>query len=951
MRSLSLAASAVWLCAGLTSKTYSAQPTNADSAPAANPPAVSEKPLSPSDVDKLLNQARAAIASGNLDQAEALVARAEKTHTRYPLFHFGPTPSSVRHELDQAQSQRGLRGSSKPMGDTASSPNSLATSSAKRDNSRTAGPTDPFAHRPQALPSPSVSQPMPSGMISENEHTAEPAIYNQLPDARDNSVTPASTAGLSHDHAWDAPEAPLPPGLRSDSREANSDLGRGQAVKNQFAVDDPSTPSRTTLADKKAQTLDLLREARQALAAGNLDHAQSAASQASELGVPESLFLPNEDKPSVLAWDIQQASTAKPQPSQYEDASAAPAVATLSDPNDRYVKQTRVAPEHDTTRNIRATGTPSGPSSMRFAELPEPLELPSEDSQPLEESLPTPTAKSLLPAPGAPSTTNASRSSTSTPAASPKTVASAPAKSSDGAGSASQLLEAGEAALNGRDRKLAATLFGQAYVLRDQLNAAQQQRLQEHLQALSTGDAAKTSVQPRANTPSSLLDATAESQQVLARQMSAEIGKKQSEARHIREQDPRQALKILKDARQQVAESKLSEEYRNHFLHRIDLTLDETEKYVNDHRSEIELDEKNKAVLEEVQRDKEVKLQVQQKIADLVEQFNKLRDEQRFAEMEVVARRLNELAPEDPVAQQVWQTAKFIRREYMNKDLQDRKEESFWTTMNDVENSAVQNVGDQREMVYDQKHWKDLQDRKGSGDRNERRTERELEIERRLKTPVLLKYENTPLSEVMHGMSELAGVNIHLDPRGLSQEGVNSDTPVTINLSKEISLKSALNLILEPLHLSYVVKDEVLKITSEQLRDGELIQHVYNVADLVIPIPNFVPNNNIGLQGLINESMAASNRGKPGFASTGPTVLVNDRNQKAVGPNGDVLAQQFNAAPSNGMSPSTVPIGAGPGGMGAGANADFDSLIDLITSTVSTDTWAENGGGQAEIRP
>jgi general secretion pathway protein D len=51
------------------------------------------------------------------------------------------------------------------------------------------------------------------------------------------------------------------------------------------------------------------------------------------------------------------------------------------------------------------------------------------------------------------------------------------------------------------------------------------------------------------------------------------------------------------------------------------------------------------------------------------------------------------------------------------------------------------------------------------------------------------------------------------------------------------------------------------------------------------------------------------------------------------------------------MSPNTVPIGAGPGGMGAGANADFDSLIDLIVSTVSTETWAENGGGEAEIRP
>ena len=34
-----------------------------------------------------------------------------------------------------------------------------------------------------------------------------------------------------------------------------------------------------------------------------------------------------------------------------------------------------------------------------------------------------------------------------------------------------------------------------------------------------------------------------------------------------------------------------------------------------------------------------------------------------------------------------------------------------------------------------------------------------------------------------------------------------------------------------------------------------------------------------------------------------------------------------------------------------GANADFDSLIDLIESTVATETWAENGGGEAEIRP
>lgn len=36
---------------------------------------------------------------------------------------------------------------------------------------------------------------------------------------------------------------------------------------------------------------------------------------------------------------------------------------------------------------------------------------------------------------------------------------------------------------------------------------------------------------------------------------------------------------------------------------------------------------------------------------------------------------------------------------------------------------------------------------------------------------------------------------------------------------------------------------------------------------------------------------------------------------------------------------------------GGAANADFDSLIDLIISTVEPDTWVENGGPEADIRP
>jgi general secretion pathway protein D len=402
-----------------------------------------------------------------------------------------------------------------------------------------------------------------------------------------------------------------------------------------------------------------------------------------------------------------------------------------------------------------------------------------------------------------------------------------------------------------------------------------------------------------------------------------------------------------------VKDSKLPESSQRELLSRIEITLQKTQKYIKDNAAQIELDRRNAAVLDERDRDRDLQLKLQQKIADLVEEFNRLRDEQRYAEAEVVARRLIELAPDDAVAQQVMQTAKFIRREMMNRQLSDGREDGIWSALHDVEQSSVSNVGDGRELVFNQTHWGQfVKNRKGTRDRLQRRTERELEIERRLKTPVMLRYEETPLSEVMDGLSELAGVNIHLDPRGLNQEGVNSDTAVTLNLNKEISLESALNLILEPLHLSYVIKDDVLKITSEQLRDGEIYPVTYNVSDLVIPIPNFVPSSGIGLQGLINDAHAAAGYGQNGLNATGPAVLVGGRGQPGPATTGnDVLAQQFGAAPNASLSPSSVPIGAGPAGMGAAANADFDSLIDLIVSTVSTETWAENGGGEAEIRP
>ena len=81
----------------------------------------------------------------------------------------------------------------------------------------------------------------------------------------------------------------------------------------------------------------------------------------------------------------------------------------------------------------------------------------------------------------------------------------------------------------------------------------------------------------------------------------------------------------------------------------------------------------------------------------------------------------------------------------------------------------------------------------------------------------------------------------------------------------------------------------------------------------------------------------------------------------------ELAAQPGNNAPPNAFQNAAIAPGGGPGnaalfggpnanspqgntGQGGAQNADFDSLIELITSTISADTWVDNGG-TADIRP
>ena len=92
------------------------------------------------------------------------------------------------------------------------------------------------------------------------------------------------------------------------------------------------------------------------------------------------------------------------------------------------------------------------------------------------------------------------------------------------------------------------------------------------------------------------------------------------------------------------------------------------------------------------------------------------------------------------------------------------------------------------------------------------------------------------------------GIEIQIDHRALEDIGIGSDTPITRNL-KGITLRSALRLMLKEMDLTYVVRDEVLQITTPEEAESELTTKVYPVADLVLPISSGAGANPFSLGG------------------------------------------------------------------------------------------------------
>ena len=109
----------------------------------------------------------------------------------------------------------------------------------------------------------------------------------------------------------------------------------------------------------------------------------------------------------------------------------------------------------------------------------------------------------------------------------------------------------------------------------------------------------------------------------------------------------------------------------------------------------------------------------------------------------------------------------------------------------------------------------------------------EAAIEQALDEPTSFEFVETPLDQVIEFFKDKHHIEIQLDRTAMDDVGIQADAPVTKSI-KGVSLRSALNLVLRELKMTFMIEHEVLLITTPETAEGHLTTRVYDVADLVV---------------------------------------------------------------------------------------------------------------------
>jgi type II secretory pathway component GspD/PulD (secretin) len=176
-----------------------------------------------------------------------------------------------------------------------------------------------------------------------------------------------------------------------------------------------------------------------------------------------------------------------------------------------------------------------------------------------------------------------------------------------------------------------------------------------------------------------------------------------------------------------------------------------------------------------------------------------------------------------------------------------------------------------------------------------------------------LRFSSASLSDVLDFLAQASGINFSVDWRALDSAKVDKDTPITLQLGPSVTLRKALNLVLQQAGgvgtVTFYVDQGVLQITTQEEEDKQQITRTYPIGDLLFTPTDYTNAPSLDLS---NNNSQSAGGGGGGGGGGGQSAFQNANTQTT-------NTDQTRAARA-------------------------EEIITLITTTVRPEVWKVNGG-------
>lgn len=306
-----------------------------------------------------------------------------------------------------------------------------------------------------------------------------------------------------------------------------------------------------------------------------------------------------------------------------------------------------------------------------------------------------------------------------------------------------------------------------------------------------------------------------------------------------------------------------------------------------------------------------------EEVTRIMKEYATFMNEGKYIEAENAALKARELDPDNTQAEVAIFKARAMRTMTDERRILANKDKARDIQMLDLERSGVPTANDEEPLTINRAVLSRA-NKRGAVKNALPKNPADKEVHSKLNSMVSVDFKNKPLHYVLDELRTMSGANIVPQDEFLKSENISLDYPIDVKLS-DVSLRTALNLILAKARLTYMVRDGVVLVTTQAGKQQDKVTVTYQVNDLI------VPRDDLGSLSPAATQIGAN--GTPRNVSWSKNPVNGDSVSSASMANGAV-------ASTNGSAAANRQVG----------QTLERQLIQLITETIDPQSWNTLGG-------